>query len=295
MNARHANEFGGPRAAQATGEPATLLELMKMLGRRPLLLVGSAVVGGLIGLLAAAQMPANYEASGLVQIGRVMQPTDEVEMRDHRDASARLALKEVEPAEQAAARVKTPGFVAASKLTGGSPEQLAKAVNVQVVKDTRLLDVRYRAASRDAARRGVQALAATLAQRHEQLAQEARGALAAQLKVVEQLRAASADQRTALLQSLRGVGASAGAAALPFLQLAVAGQGNELLSWEVNLRAALVPGVQTPTALVEPVSVTDSVVTPGRVLICVGGLLAGILFAAIVMLAQYMRQRPRLR
>lgn len=268
-------------------KPATLLELLKVLGSRPLLLTASAVVGGAIGLVAAMQTPASYEAIGLVRMGNVIQGSNVTDIRQPAGVREMLQLRMVEAPAQAGERLKAPGFVAAAKLDGGSPEDLVKAINVRLVKDTDVLEVRYRAGSREAAGDGLRALVDTLRIRHEELAAPARAQLVEQLKVVRQLRSEARDSRRQMAQTL----ASRPEAA--FLPMVFGATDAELARWEVGLQAAMQPPLSTPTALMEEISVTDRQLNPGRVLVVLGGMLAGLLFTAAVILFQYTAGRAR--
>lgn len=275
-------------ASQQAGQGATLLDLLKVLGRRPLLLTASAVGGALVGLVVAMQTPGTYEAIAMVRMGTVTQTANITDVRDTREA---LQLRLVETPAQAAERVKLPAFVAESKLAGGAPEDLVKRVSVRLVRETDLMEMRYRAPGREEAERGLRALFETLRRRHEELAQPGKARLADQLRVVQQLRSESTGRRGELLQSLRGAPLGSIRGEYPFLQLAFAGQDSELLRWEVSLQAALAPPMTAPTSLMEAISVSDKPVNPARVLVVIGGLLAGVLFAAAVILFQFLSRR----
>lgn len=274
--------------------PATLLELMGVLARRPVLLATSVIVGGLLGFGAAVSMRPAYEAVGLLQVGRVMQPTD-APSSARPESRAILELKPVEPPLQVVARIKSAGFIEASKLGSAPTVELLQRLKVKIVEGTELLQLRYTASTREAAREGLERLVGSLRSRHDQLAQQTRSALAGQLKVVEQARAASGEHRGELAQSLLRGSRTAAEGALPFLQLALAREDADLIPWEVGLRAALSPSADRPTQLVEPLFVTRNSITPGRVLVTVGGLLAGLLFGVAATLSRYVHERRRSR
>jgi uncharacterized protein involved in exopolysaccharide biosynthesis len=260
--------------------PATLLELVLLIGRRWRLISAATLAGGAIGLGIAVATPPLYEASAVVRIGTVP-------VRVGREgADARL----LEAPAQAAERVKLPSFIAETKIPG-EPRDLARNVVVRVVRETDLLEVNYRSTSGDDAQRGLQAIVTTLVRRHDELLQPVRTALTEQLRNVQQLRAETTERRGEILQSLRGAPLPSVRGELPFVQMAFAGQDTDLLRWEATLRSALAPPLTAQTALLETINVAHKPVTPARVLIVLAGALAGLLFSAAAVLARYVRDR----
>lgn len=267
------------------------MDLLKALARRPLLLAAGALIGALVGVALAMQTPATYEAVAMVRMGTVVQTANITDVRDTREA---LQLRLVETPTQAAERVKLAAFVAESRIEGGAPEDLVKRVGARIVRETDLLELRYRAPGREEAHRGLTALYETLRRRHEELAQPAKARLADQLRVVQQLRGEASGRRGVLLESLRGAPLSSVRGEYPFLQLAFVNQDSELLRWEVSLQAALAPPMTAPTALMEAVAVSDRPVNPARILVVIAGALVGLLVAAgLVFLRHFQRTASR--
>lgn len=267
----------------AAPRPATLLDLLKALAARPWLLLACAAAGAALGLLAASGLPASYEGSVLVRVGLLPHGISMLDAREPRDAYEALAMRMVEPPVLAAERIRTPGFVAAAGLPGSLDEQLA-AIYVRVVRETDLLELRYRAHSPQAVEQGLRALLETLRKRHEELAQAGRERARQELQVLEQLRQEAASRRREILQA-------SGTRVDPQVLLMATTASDDGVRWEAGLRAALQPQFTRATAAVEPIAVSPRRRDPATFLRVAGGALLGALAAAAVILFRYSARR----
>lgn len=256
----------------ATADDATLFELLLSLRRRWLFVVIAAVLGGLAGWLIGQSIPPRYEAVGMVRMAQAALLVGE-----------NVQIKPVEMPAQAAERVVMPGFLQASGLLqpGEAMRELQRKVAARPVRDSDLLEIRFRDHSTEAAGQGLRKLFDLLRQRQDALALPARQSLAQQLQTVQEFRRAGegAAERTARVD--------------PALLLSFAGRENELLRWEASLQAAMAPPSTAPAALVEGVSVNDEPVGPGPVLLTLAGGVAGLLLGLAAALIHYAWVRRR--
>lgn len=265
--------------------PATLLDLLKALARRPRLLAACALVGAALGLASALRAPQIYEGQVLLRMGQLPHAISMVDAREPRDWVEALQMRMVETPELASQRIQTVAFVASAGLPG-DPEQHLDAIDVRAIRGTDILTVRYRASTPEAAEKGLRALVDTLKQRHEQLAQAGRARAQEELKLLAQLREETANRRREILQS------TASRSDVPALVMAMA-VSDDSVRWEAGLRAALRPELTRATAPVENIVASRRQNNPARIMQVVAGALAGLLVAAGIILVQHLAQRRR--
>ena len=256
----------------APADDATLFELLLSLRRRWLIVVIAGVLGGVAGWVVGQWIPPRFEAVGVVRMAQVALLVGE-----------NVQIKPVEMPIQAAERVVMPGFLQASGLLqpGAAMRELQRKVAARPVRDSDLLEIRFRDHSTEAAGQGLRKLFDLLRQRQDTLALPARQSIAQQLQTVQAFRRA-------------GEAAAPGQARLDTsLQLSFAGRENELLRWEASLQAALAPPSTVPAALVEGVSISDEPVGPGPVLLALAGLVAGLLVGLAIALVHFVVVRRR--
>lgn len=246
-------------------KPSLLRKPAGVLQRHARIVALSCVAGLLAGLVLAAFLPTSYEGVGIVRMGQVAL------------SSVPADVRLVELPSQAAARVKLPSFLAGTQLgeTAAAGKDVAGRVVARPVRDTNLLEIRYRAGTEEAARRGVQVVYEHLRQRHEELARPARQRLAEQLQAVQALRSQAEARRTEMLQKVGPIPAAAAV-----VQLAFTGEQGDLQQRELALRAALQePGTQ-PTTLTEAIMVDQRTRSPKLIMLGVLGLAAGLALGA---------------
>jgi uncharacterized protein involved in exopolysaccharide biosynthesis len=245
---------------------------MRVLRTRPLLLGTCGLIGAALGMTVAQQLPTSYEAIGVVRLAQVGEVMDG-------KASVRLAES---PAE-AVQRLQMPSFLQDTGL-GDPPaagHDIVSKLVVRRVRETDLLEIRYRSPDPDAARQALEKVLAQLRSRHEALTQPAKALLQEQLDAVQGLRAQSLEMRRSMLQNLGGSSQDSLRKEFPLLQLAFVGSDNDLARWELAVRTAMSPPSTAPTRLVEPV-VLDQMPRVRKMLVLgLGGLAAGI-FAAVI-------------
>lgn len=181
-----------------TREGIGLIELIWIVWRRKLPILGAMLAGGLLGFAAMSALAPTWRATALVQIGQVGQTTP---------AAMNPAAQElVESPARAAERINDPVFVRLllSKLGlqahEGEGALVIGSLKASTPKGADLLELRVSGSSRDQARATAVAAVALLAEAHDRIAEPTVMRLRGQLKAVIDEADAAVRERSRLLE-----------------------------------------------------------------------------------------------
>lgn len=281
-------------------DDGSLLELRQELQKRWRHVLGLALAGVLVSILAIWLVRPKFEATAVAQVGQIGQV-------------GQLASMPVEPAIQAVERMRTPAFqlrVAEiakqeewiSELKR-SPKVLAEAehLSVNVVKATAamgnsaLIEVRARADSVDEARRIVDAAVGELARTHAEIGKPTIGRMRLDLAIARE-RQVSAEKE---LAEVGKVVANAGVKDDRFTQLSLMtalrvqkeselfNQRQTIMALETALDAPATQGAK----VIEDTFAWEMPVSPKKGLLIAVGLVGGTLAGLISVFTAYARRR----
>lgn len=191
MDRHHAPVSGDPpqvvtASSPRWGDGIGLFELVGLLWRGKGTLIAAVLLGGLLGLGAAALTAPSWRATALVQIGQVGQTTP--------SAMNPAGQELLESPARAIERVHDPVFTRALLSALGLPPDepsdsreaalIRGSLRASTPKGSDLLELVVTGSSRDAARKAAEAAVALLANAHERIAEPTRLRIRGQLKAV---------------------------------------------------------------------------------------------------------------
>lgn len=242
----------------------SVLELIQILRHSKRIWLAAAVAGGVVAAAIAFSLPRTYEAEAVIRMAQVDKQV-------------------VESALQAIERLKAQAFLQAARL--GDPAEggvdVLGRITVKRIRESELLEVRYRDVSPEAAQQGLNVIYELLRARQDEIAAPTVNALKEQLAAVRKLRIESVERRQELMRTLRVAPLGPIKNEYPFIQLAFVQQDNEVTRWEHDLLQKLAPPLTHPTLLIEPIVADPHPVAPKRVLMALAGALAGLLLGSL--------------
>lgn len=270
----------------------TLDQAYDFLCRYGLRLVVGLVIGVLVALAVASVLPKRWEATAILELGRI-----------DRDGSTQL----VEPPYQAAARVRLRSLQNSVLRSLGLPlepegdsELLRRSLHARVVRDTDLVQVQLRAPSPELAERWLEAVIARLTETHAEMLGPTLSRLQREHQEVESDLARALRRQEELLELVGEVpggseeSTATGALLLNSLMAANDSTIGVLRRREVALREQLDEARSFNIHVLGAIEVSRHPVFPRRVLfMAAGGLLGLLIVFSYALMREYQRQRDR--
>lgn len=275
------------------GDEISLFDLWEKLRDGWLAVVGGAVLGIAVAVLAIFLIPPKYEAVAVIQIGLIGSPGREIQG---------VNSVAVEPPSQAVERMRTPAFqIRAASAAGDLAWQENLSVSnsgatddlrLQVIKgtvaqgQTPLVELRAVGRTPEIAKKKAEVSIAQLRAAHEGLAAPLLAKMTAELKVLKEKLAIS-EAESSRLAKMASTAAGVEERLSPMTLMAnVRGhKGTELRQSILGLEMALgIPATQ-PTKLLEEIYVSAKPIAPKKNLLLalglIGGLLGGVVWVFI--------------
>lgn len=242
-------------------------------------LVGGAVTGLLLSVGYVLVVPAQYEATALVQVATV-------------GLGGGTKGTEVEPVAQALERLKTPTFYSAEliKLCQIAPvaaqEALAKAVKPSIIKGNSILQLNYRSDIRQVAVTCLEGVTEALAKSQGVIAAPVIATLEEQRKLTrQQLEEAERFQAQFEKRAMTLDPSDAKFSQAMLMLNAALSKRDEVSKLRrqfADQSLQLSPPLTQPTHLFEPIYASDQPVFPKKTLTALSGLVAGLVLGGVV-------------